>query len=116
MGRPITISINVSKIDKQYIYEGKSGKYLNIAVFENRDGPDKYGNTHYCVQDLPKEARDQGVKGAIIGNAKFPDASDAPARRGNGDRFSRPPERQPSRDYKMAGRRTDDSGPGEVDF
>lgn len=72
MPKPITISINVTKILKDYIYEGKSGKYLNLVLFENKDGPDQYGCTHVVKQDLGKEAREKGIKGPILGNAKFP--------------------------------------------
>lgn len=72
MAKPITLRIDVMKIAKQHLYQGKNGaKYLNLAIFENRDGPDKYDNTHYIVQDIPKEARDAGEKGAILGNAKI---------------------------------------------
>lgn len=68
----IKISINVGKILKEYLYEGKSGKYLNLVLFENRDGPDQYGNSHVVKQDLGKEAREKGIKGPVLGNAKFP--------------------------------------------
>jgi len=79
MAKPITIRIDVEKILKEHLYEGKNGaKYLNLAIFENRDGADKYGNTHYVVQDLPKEARDRGEKGPILGNAKIETGRSSP--------------------------------------
>jgi hypothetical protein len=106
MARPITVSINVTKILKQYLHEGKNGKYLNLAIFENRDGPGKYGDTHYVIQDIPKEARDRGEKGPIIGNCKMDAGSPAPVDRN----FSRPPAKRETHT------RTDDSGGGEVDF
>jgi hypothetical protein len=71
-------SINVTLIDKTYLFTGKKGKYLNIVLWENRDGPDQYGNTHYITQDVGKEAREKGIKGPIIGNAKMEGASAAP--------------------------------------
>jgi hypothetical protein len=67
---PTTLNINVTKIDKQYIFTGKSGKYLDLVLFENRDGPDTYGNDGYVVQGIPKAARDAGAKGQIVGNWK----------------------------------------------
>lgn len=64
----ISVSINVSKIDKAHLYEGKSGKYLNLVLWESPD--DKYGNDYRVVQGVSKEARAKGVKGAILGNGK----------------------------------------------
>lgn len=65
----ISVNINVSKIDKAHLYEGKSGKYLSLVLWESPD--DKYGNDYRVVQGVSKEARAQGVKGAILGNAKI---------------------------------------------
>lgn len=80
MPKPITISINVQKILKDYIYEGKNGKYLNLVLFENKNGPDQYGNTHMVKQDLGKEAREKGVNAPILGNARFPSEEPPPRR------------------------------------
>ncbi len=65
-----TIKINCSRIDKKYLFDGKNGKYLDLVLFENKGGPDRYGNTGFVVQDLGKEARDRGEKGEILGNYK----------------------------------------------
>ena len=65
----ISVSINVSKIDKAHLYEGKSGKYLNLVLWETQD--DKYGNDYRVVQGVSKEARAAGTKGAILGNGKI---------------------------------------------
>jgi hypothetical protein len=65
-----TVRINVSKIDKSAIYEGKNGKYVDLVLFENRDGEDQYGNLGFVTQDLGKERRLAGEKGPIIGNFK----------------------------------------------
>jgi hypothetical protein len=67
---PTTLNINVTKINKAHIFEGKSGKYLDLVLFENRDGEDQYGNSGYVVQGIPKAARDAGEKGPIVGNWK----------------------------------------------
>lgn len=67
---PITLNINVTKIDKQYLFDGKSGKYLDLVLFENKDGHDAYGNTGYVVQGISKESREAGQRGPIVGNWK----------------------------------------------
>lgn len=65
-----TANINVTKIDKSALYEGKNGKYLSHVFFDNKDGPDQFGNDGFVTQDLGKERRMAGEKGPIIGNWK----------------------------------------------
>lgn len=66
----LILKIDVTKLDKSYFFEGKNGaKYADLIVFENRE-PDKYNNTHIVYQGLPKEARDAGKKGNIVGNGQ----------------------------------------------
>lgn len=69
MAKRLSLRIDVSKIDKSKIYEGKKGKYLDAVVFIN-DEPDEYGNIGMIVQSVSKEEREKGIKGAILGNAK----------------------------------------------
>lgn len=76
----ITAKINVSKIDKEFLFKGKNGTYLDVVIFENKDGPDKYGYTHYIVQSIPKEEREKGNRGDIIGNANL---DEGPRQQGN---------------------------------
>lgn len=106
MARPIQLKIDVTKIDKSHLYQGQTAKYLDCAVWPNRDGADKFGFTHYITQSVSKEARDAGVKGAIIGNAKFPDDDreerpaqrrSEPGRQQSGNRMPTRPEK-PQRD------------------
>ena len=66
----IKARINVSKIDKSKMFVGKKGTYLDITLLENKNGVDEYGNHFMVVQDVSKEEREAGVKGAILGNAK----------------------------------------------
>lgn len=66
----ITLNINTAKIDKTAIYEGKTGKFLNLTLMENRDGPDQYGNDGFIIQDIGKERREAGERGPIVGNYK----------------------------------------------
>jgi len=62
-------SINLSKIDKSKLINGKKGTYLNVSIIV-RDDVDQYGNIGFISQDTTKEEREAGVKGAILGNIK----------------------------------------------
>jgi hypothetical protein len=62
-----TLNINVTKIDKSALYEGKNGKYLSLVLF---DRADEYGNSGFVTQDIGKERREAGERGPIIGNWK----------------------------------------------
>ena len=66
----ITININTGRIDKTALFDGKNGKYLNLVLFENKGGPDQYGNDGFVTQDLGKERRMAGEKSVILGNWK----------------------------------------------
>lgn len=78
----IKISINVLKIEKDRLFVGKSGKYLDCVLVEK---PDQYGNDGFVSQDVSKEERAQGKKGTIIGNWKH---------LGGGKQQSKPQQRQ----------------------
>ena len=71
--KPIKLRIDVTKINKDHIYIGKKGKYLDCVVWPNRDGADDYGFTHRVVQEVSREAREAGEKGPIIGNLAMPE-------------------------------------------
>ena len=64
----IQLKIDVSKISKPDLYQGKKGVYLDAILWENRDGQSQYGDDGFIVQDVSKEAREAGQKGPIIGN------------------------------------------------
>lgn len=74
MSTPITGKIDVKKIAKEHLFTGTKGTYLDIVIWENKDGPDQYGNTHMICQGVSKAAREAGAKGPIIGNLKIPEA------------------------------------------
>lgn len=77
-----TVKINVTRILKEHLFEGKAGKYLDLVLMENKDGPDQYGNDGFVIQGVSKEARERGEKGPIIGNWKTVDRKkQAPAPR-----------------------------------
>jgi hypothetical protein len=75
-----TAKINVTRIDKSALFEGKNGKYLDIVLWENRDGLDQYGNNGFITQDIGKERREAGEKGPIIGNWKEQEPQREPRR------------------------------------
>lgn len=75
----ITLNIDVTKIDKTAIYDGKKGKYLALTLIENRDGTDQYGNDGFVTQDLGKERRLAGERGPILGNYKNLDKASKPS-------------------------------------
>lgn len=62
----ITFSIDVTKIDKSRI---KDGKYLNLVLDTLRE-PDKFGNTHSVYMSQTKEERADKAKRIYIGNGK----------------------------------------------
>lgn len=64
------LKIDVTKIDKTALFKGEKGIYLDVTLLENRDGPDRYGNDGFIVQEISRERRDAGEKGPIIGNWK----------------------------------------------
>ena len=66
----ISIKINVSKIEKARLFEGKNGKYLDITTFIDTENPSEYGDHGFLSQDVSKEEREAGTKGIILGNAK----------------------------------------------
>jgi hypothetical protein len=67
----VKYKINLSKVDKKLLMDGEQGVWLFGAILENRDGPSKYGNDGFIVQDISKEAREAGEKGPIIGNWSY---------------------------------------------
>jgi hypothetical protein len=60
--------IDVSKIDKTALFKGAKGIYLDIVIWDNKDGTDQYGNDGFITQDIGKARRDAGERGPIIGN------------------------------------------------
>lgn len=66
----IKLNIDVTKIDKSQLYQGQKGTYLNVTAFVDLDEQDQYGNNGMITQEVSKELRDAGQKGAILGNSK----------------------------------------------
>ena len=66
----VSLKIDVSKIDKQRLFNGSKGVYLDATVFIELDQLDQYGNSGMITQDVSKDEKTQGVQGAILGNCK----------------------------------------------
>ena len=64
----IRVKIDVTKIDKARLFVGKKGTYLDATLLPTPDN--QYGDDYMIVQDVGKEAREAGEKGAILGNAR----------------------------------------------
>ena len=70
MATNISIKLDVSKIDKSKLFKGEKGTYLDATIIM-KDEPDRYGNIGMIVQNVSKEEREKGVKGAILGNVRY---------------------------------------------
>ena len=64
MGKLITASINVSKIDKKLLIAGKTGTFLNLTIWVN-DEPDRFGND-VCLEQRTEKGSDK----IYLGNGK----------------------------------------------
>lgn len=69
MSKILNLKIDVSKIDKSKLFKGEKGVYLDAVLFLN-DDLDDYGNNGMIVQNATKEERENGERGAILGNSK----------------------------------------------
>lgn len=60
---PISISVNVDKVDKERFFKGKKGRYMDLVLFETPES--EYGD--YLV----KQRGEKNEKMPILGNAKY---------------------------------------------
>lgn len=68
----IKVKLDVSKIDKNKLFKGEKGIYLDATILLKDDQPaDSYGNHGMIVQDVTKAEREAGQKGPILGNVKI---------------------------------------------
>ena len=70
MATPIILKIDVKKINKNWLFTGNKGTYLDAVIYEN-DKESQFGDTHVVKQNPPKEERAKGEKPVIIGNGRF---------------------------------------------
>ena len=69
MGATITFSIDLNKIDKSKVIQGKKGTYYNVTAFVN-DDVDQYGNNVAVATGLTKQERESGAKTQYLGNGR----------------------------------------------
>ena len=69
MQETIIATIDVTKIDRNKLFKGKKGTYLNLALIPTPGS--QFGNDYMVVQNLDKEEREAGQRGEILGNAKL---------------------------------------------
>lgn len=50
----ISLTIDVTKIEKARLYQGQKGTYLDATVFVDLDEADQYGNNGMITQMLPR--------------------------------------------------------------
>jgi len=65
----VSLKIDVTKIDKARLFDGKKGKYLDATVFIDLDNKGEYGDNGMITQDVSKQEKEAGERGAILGNA-----------------------------------------------
>ena len=70
MSKLLAIKIDVTKIDKERLFQGAKGQYLDAIVFVN-DEEGQYGDNGMITQSVSKDEREAGVKGNILGNVKI---------------------------------------------
>jgi hypothetical protein len=60
---PISINVNVEKVEKERFFKGKTGLYMDLVLFETPDS--EYGD--YMV----KQRGEKGERMPILGNGKY---------------------------------------------
>jgi hypothetical protein len=69
MGATITFNLNLSKLDKGKIVQGKKGSYYPLTLFVN-DDTDQFGNNVAVATGLTKEEREAGAKTDYLANGR----------------------------------------------
>ncbi len=66
----VSLKINLSAIEAARVFKGAKGDYLDCTTFIDLDQLDQYGNSGMITQDVSKDDKQKGIKGAILGNCK----------------------------------------------
>lgn len=69
MQETIIAKIDVNKIDRNKLFQGKQGTYLDLVLIPTPGN--QFGNDYMAVQGVSKEDREAGERGEILGNAKL---------------------------------------------
>ena len=98
MASIIATSIDLTKIPKDKIIDGKKGKYLPITITIN-DEVDQFGNQGPVIVQQSKEERDAKTEKVYLGNVKVVwtngDNVDVALRDGQPAQAAMPPQPQP---------------------
>lgn len=70
MAKILSVSIDVTKLDKTRFYKGQKGTYANLQISVN-DEPDQYGNDCSVWESQSKEERDAKKDRNFVGNGKI---------------------------------------------
>jgi len=65
----VNLKINLSKADKAKLFKGAKGTYLDCTTFIDIDVKSAYGDNGMITQDISKEEKEAGGRGAILGNS-----------------------------------------------
>lgn len=103
----VSLKIDVSKIDKNRLFKGQKGTYLDATVFIDTAELDQYGNSGMITQDVSKEEKQQGTKGNILGNCKVFWSDNAQQQGG----YQAPQQQQAQTQYNDAPQDIDDEIP-----
>ena len=68
MASIINASLNLDKITKDKIFQGKNGRYVTLTFALNEET--RYGNNVSVWESLTKEEREGGAEKNYIGNGK----------------------------------------------
>ena len=67
----LSVKIDVTKIDKSRLFQGKKGTYLDLTTFVELDEKDQYDNNGFISQEMTKEEKAAGAPNTpIIGNVR----------------------------------------------
>lgn len=89
MSKIIALKIDVTKINKERLFKGEKGTYLDAVLFLNDDA-DQYGQHGMITQSVSKEERQSGIKGAILGNCKIIGTGNANSATGQPSQAAKP--------------------------
>lgn len=89
----VNVRIDVRKIDKNRLFNGEKGTYLDLSTFIDLDQKDQYGNNGFITESVSKEEREQGIQGTILGNVKvfYNDSQQAPQQPAQQSQQAAPP-------------------------
>lgn len=76
MAKMLSLSIDVTKIDKNKLVKGEKGTYANLTIALN-DDKDQFGNDVSCWLKQSKEETDNKSSKVYLGNGKVFWSSDS---------------------------------------